>query len=50
LSYDPAAQCGFKFPSIVAAAVRIEHGSEIRSHFFYFFPGRMFRPLYPRLD
>src|ERR1700721_2773643 len=32
LAYDLAAQGGFKLSSIVAAAVRIEHGCEIRSH------------------
>src|ERR1700727_3727825 len=32
LAYDLAAQGGFKLSSIVAAAVGIEHGCEIRSH------------------
>ena len=32
LTYDAAAQCGFKFSSIGAAAVRIEHCSKVRSH------------------
>src|ERR1700734_997547 len=32
LPHDLAAQGGFKFSSIVTAAVGIEHGCEIRSH------------------
>ena len=32
LTDNAAAQCGFKFSSVGAAAVRIEHGSEVRSH------------------
>src|ERR1039458_2734358 len=32
LADDLAAQGGFKLSSIVAAAVRIEHGCEVRSH------------------
>src|SRR4029077_21275112 len=37
LAYDAAAQGGFKLSSIGAAAVRIEHGSEIRSHKIFSF-------------
>src|ERR1700733_15767849 len=32
LTHDAASQSGFKLPSISAAAVRIEHGSKVRSH------------------
>ena len=47
LPYDAAAQCGFKFPSIVAAAVRVQHGSQIRSHILTSSPGRISRPFQP---
>src|ERR1700691_4201613 len=32
LTDNAAAQCGFKFSSVGAAAVRMENGSEVRSH------------------
>src|SRR5580658_9503961 len=32
LTHDATSQSGFKLPSISAAAVRIEHGSKVRSH------------------